>query len=133
MPERVYNRGKAPGLTTKELFTRMNTNAKILDEGGKIVTKWTVICTMVTDKEKSELMGKVIEITVRTVMKKHMFMFDGKAYLQSEGGAIGLRLMGVVARIIMDRWSGTMKRRMMLNKMEYFLMIKYVDDVYVFL
>ena len=76
-------------------------------------------------------MGKVIEITVRTVMKKHMF--DGKAYLQSEGGVIGLKLMGVVARIIMDRWSGTMKRRMTLNKMEYFLMIGYVDDVYVFL
>ena len=62
-----------------------------------------------------------------------MFMFDGKAYLQNEGGAIGLRLTGVVARIMMDRWSGIMKRRMTLNKMEYYLQIKYVDDVYVFL
>ena len=60
-------------------------------------------------------------------------MFDGQAYLQSEGGAIGLRLTGVVAQIVMDMWSGTMKRRMTLNYFEYFLMIKYVDDIYVFL
>ena len=59
MPERAHVKGKAPGLTTKELFARMNTNAKILDEGGKIVTKWTEICTTTMDKEKSELMGKV--------------------------------------------------------------------------
>ena len=60
-------------------------------------------------------------------------MFDGQAYLQSEGGAIGLQLTGVVARIIMDRWSGTMRRRMMINHLECFLMTKYVDDVYIFL
>ena len=44
-----------------------------------------------------------------------------------------MRLTGVVARVIMDRWSGMMKRRMTMNKMEYFLQMKYVDDVYVFL
>ena len=59
-------------------------------------------------------------------------MFDGQAYLQSEGGAIGLQLTGVVARIIMDRWSGTMRRRMMINHLECFLMTKYVDDMYIF-
>ena len=50
----------------------MNNNAKILYEGGKIVTKWTVICTNVMEKEKAELMGKVLEIGIRTLMKKHM-------------------------------------------------------------
>ena len=37
MPERKHTKGKAPGLTMKELFARMNTNAKILDEGVKLL------------------------------------------------------------------------------------------------
>ena len=48
-------------------------------------------------------------------------------------GAIGLRLTGLVARVVMDRWAGKMKMKMTINKMEYYLMTKYVDDVFVFL
>ena len=69
----------------------------------KIVTKWTMICDKVTDKQKAELMGKVLEICIREIMKNHIFIFDGQAYLQTEGGVIGLRLTGIVARVVMDR------------------------------
>ena len=66
-------------------------------------------------------------------MGNHVYIFDGQAYLQTEGGVIGLRLTGLVARVVMDRWSGKMKMRMTLNFMEYYLMVKYVDNVFVFL
>ena len=66
-------------------------------------------------------MGKIKEICVREIMGNHVYIFDGQAYLQTEGGAIGLRLME------------KMKMRMMLNFMEYHLKVKYVDDVFVFL
>jgi hypothetical protein len=84
------------------------------------------------DVEKSELMGKVLEICVREIMGNHMFIFDGQVYLQTEGGAIGLRLTWLVARVIMDRWEGKMKMKITLNFMEYYLLVKYVDNVYVF-
>ena len=42
-------------------------------------------------------------------MGNHIYMFDGQAYLQTKGGAIGLRLTGLVARVVMDRWAGKMK------------------------
>jgi hypothetical protein len=40
-----------------------------------------------------------------------MYIFDGQAYLQTEGGAIGLRLTGLVARVIMDRRAEKMKEK----------------------
>ena len=33
-----------------------------------------------------------------------MYQFDGKLYKQRAGGVIGLRLTGVVAGIVTDRW-----------------------------
>ena len=44
-----------------------------------------------------------MEISVIDIMKNHMFIFDGQAYLQTKGGAIGLRLTGIVATVVMDR------------------------------
>ena len=103
MPVRKYVRGRAPGLNAKELITRMNSKAKILEEGGKIVSKMTMVYDKVTDKQKAELMGKVLEISVREIMKNHMFIFDGQAYLQTKGGAIGSILTGIVTRVVRDR------------------------------
>ena len=66
-------------------------------------------------------------VCIREIMKNHMYTFDGQAYLQNECEAIVLKLTGLVARIVMDRWAGKMKMIMTLNFMEYYLMVKYVD------
>ena len=95
-------------------------------------TKWTAINKNIMEEQKRELMGKVLEICIREIMGNHMYIFYGQAYLQTEGGVIGLRLTGLVARVVMDRWAGKMKEKMTLNKMEYYLMTKYVDNVCVF-
>ena len=131
MPKRKFTRGMAPTLNTKEVIKRMNQKAKMLEEGEEVETKWTIISKNIMEVQKSELMGKVLEICIREIMGNHMYIFDGQAYLQTEGGAIGLRLTGLVARVIMDRWAGKMKAKMTINKMECYLMTKYVDDVYV--
>ena len=133
MPNRKFTRGMAPTLNTKEVIKRMNQKAKMLEEGVEVETKWTVISKDITEVQKSELMGKVLEICVREIMGNHMYIFDGQAGQDGQGSVIGLRLTGLVARVIMDRWAGKMKAKMTINKMDYYLMVKYVDDVYVFL
>ena len=133
MPKRKFKKGMAPTINTKEIIQRLNQKAQMLADGVVIKTKWTEINENITEKQKSELMGKVLEICVREIMGNHVYMFDGQAYLQTEGGAIGLRLTGLVARVVMDRWAGKMKAKMTINYMEWYLLVKYVDDVYTFL
>jgi hypothetical protein len=75
----------------------------MLEKGEVIKTKWSTINENINDVQKSELMGKVLEICIHEIMGNQMYIFDGQAYLQTEGGAIGLRLTGLVARVTMDR------------------------------
>ena len=78
MPVRKFNRGRAPTLNMKEVIQILNQKAKMLEDGVVIKTKWTAINENITDAQKSELMGKVLEICVREIMGNHMFIFDGK-------------------------------------------------------
>ena len=134
MPVRKYTRGKAPGITTKEIWNRLNQKAEMLARGEKIpVSKWTAIVTNINEEDKAKLVGKVIEIAIREIMGNHMYSFDGQTYLQTEGGAIGLRLTGLVARVVMDHWAVLMRRKMTINKIETIMMSKYVDDVFTIL
>ena len=45
------------------------------------------------------------------------------------GGAIGLRLTGVVARIVMDSWERRFLNTLAKAEIKVYLMRKYVDDV----
>jgi hypothetical protein len=129
MPEKKYTREKDPGLTNKEIWTRLNQRAEMLANGVKLTSKWTAIVTNISNEDKSNLVGNVIEITVRDIMGNHVYMFDGQGYLQTKGGAIGLRFTGLVAREVMDHWAVLMRRKMTINKMEIIMMSKYNDDV----
>ena len=62
-----------------------------------------------------------------------MFKFGGKIYLQQEGGSIGLRLTGSVARVVTDKWCRLLRNKMEINNMEVKLMVKYMDDLNLFL
>ena len=62
-----------------------------------------------------------------------MFEFGGKKNIQKDRGSIGLRLMGVLVRILMDKRSKRMRLKMEMNKMRTKLFVKYVDDINVFI
>ena len=76
----------------------------MLEDVIKIVTQSMQISENITEEVKSELVGEVLVICVREIMKNHVYIFNGQAYLQNEGGAIGLRLKGLVAKVVMDGW-----------------------------
>ena len=56
-------------------------------------------------------------------------MYRNKYYRQKAGGAIGLRLTGVVARIVMDRWAREFLVTLGRAGMDVHMLRKYVDDV----
>ena len=92
--------------------------------------KWAPTDTSkLSDKDKRKIMAKVIKVSIKTVFKNHMYKFKGRTYRQSAGGVIGLRLMSVVARVIMDNWATLFLQKLVETRMDVYLLVKYVDDV----
>ena len=58
-----------------------------------------------------------------------MYQFEGKMRIQSEGGPIGLRLTGVVARLVMKFWEKKFLELVKENLITIYLLAWYVDDV----
>ena len=51
----------------------------------------------VPPESRRKLLGKVIEVAIRTTFSNHVYLYNNKLYKQTRGGSIGLRLTGVVA------------------------------------
>ena len=56
-----------------------------------------------TSKQMKLLLAAVIAIAIKEVFSSHVYKFLGRVYLQLSGGAIGLRLMSISARIRIAR------------------------------
>ena len=76
-----------------------------------------------------EVVGRCVEIAVRTVFQNFTYNFGGQIYLQRDGGPIGNRLTMACSRVVMQEWGE-----------QYFSILKeaglvitlfkiYVDDV----
>ena len=70
-----------------------------------------------------------MEVAVRTTFRNHLYQFEGKFRIQAKGGPIGLRLTGVVARIVMDHWAAKFREMAKANSITIYMFKKYVDDV----
>ena len=124
VPKRKYRKGTRPGINTKETVGK-----KKEGESEELVTKWEFSRTDFTEMEKRNLLAKVVEIAVRTTFRNHLYQFEGKMRVQAEGGPIGLRLTGVVARIVMDYWARKFKELVKANNLTIYMFRKYVDDI----
>ena len=80
-------------------------------------------------QEERKVLAKVIEVAIRSIFANHVYRFDGQLYKKTEGGIIGLRLTGIVARIIMDRWSQGFLELMKASNISLDMISKYVNDV----
>ena len=83
----------------------------------------------VSREERKKLFGKVIEVAVLTTFRNHIYMYRNDLYKQKRGGAIGLRLTGVVARLVMDRWARIFLGHLSAGEVEVYMLKKYVDDI----
>ena len=82
-----------------------------------------------TSQEESAIVSKVIIVEIETSFSNHIYELMGNLYLQLAGGAIGVRLTGEVARIIMDRWAKDVRASLSRSKLEVYHLSKYVDEV----
>ena len=56
----------------------------------------------ISRQERKQVFGKVLEVAIKAMFSNHIYTYKNELYRQNNGGAIGLRLTGVIARIVMD-------------------------------
>ena len=104
-PLTVAPSASAHGLTLPTTTPPTSTGDGECDEEEEgVETKWGPAPEITTDAGKKTVMAKVIELAIMAVMNNHYYQFGGRYLKQGTGGAIGLRLTGLVCRIVMDRW-----------------------------
>ena len=71
IPRRRFKKGVRPGPTTEELSKKRKYNEKGEEEEGE--TKWVFRRKVLSAKEKRQILGKVVEISTRTVFRNHIY------------------------------------------------------------
>ena len=74
------------------------------------------------------LMAAAIRIGVLTVFETHVYAFGGHEFKQSDGGPIGLRFTGVLARIRVNHWANKVINILESNNIKVLLAKSYVVD-----
>ena len=91
--------------------------------------RWVPVREPASKVGKRKVLGKVLEVALRAPFKNHIYTYKNELFRQKRGGAIGLRLTGIVARIVMDRWSRMFLERLGQAEIDVHLLKKYVNDV----
>jgi hypothetical protein len=149
IPTRLHRKGAKPGVRTKELAGGMqgskeakDTMRMMKEKADKLPpgttrdsnpshedTKWTTTSTVPTKQEERLITAKVLEVAVRMILRHHIYKFGNKFYRQRTGGPMGLKLMGIVARIVMDIWARTLQTKLAESLITLEMLVKYVDDI----
>ena len=118
LPKRKFKKGTKPTVTGP-----VAAGPSVDDD-----SQWVFPKVEMTEQEKKLLLATVVQIGVRTVFGTHLYQFGGKIYHQQQGGPIGLRATGAVARIVMGEWDITLQRILNENNITKEEAARYVDD-----
>ena len=119
VPRRRYNRGRKPGVTSKEALG----GDRERDED-----KWIFPSREPSETEKKSLIAACLEIGVRTSFQNSVYQFGGKYFLQSTGGPIGARVTMAVSRIVMYQWGKNLQKILREAEVKIWMDSLYVDD-----
>ena len=75
------------------------------------------------------MMSFAIRVSMRVVLKNHIFRFNNKIYKQTRGGAIGVGVAGDVGNFFMIWWDRKLNQMLQQNGIEVQLYSRYVDDI----
>ena len=115
---RVSRSGRKPGITT----------AEVLDRGPKVVPKFAAPAMAPTPDQKKLMVAIALKSLVLASLTNHMFSFNNKIYLQTSGGAIGDRLVGVLGDILGSVWSNDFLDKLKDSNIIPKIAKLYVDD-----
>ena len=92
-------------------------NFNVEEPKEELESLWGLSPESYSEKMKKRILAKVIEVAILTVLENHYYTFAGKLYKQGKGCPIGLRLSGIVCRIVMDRL--VRKIKVIVGKMDW--------------
>ena len=123
VPRRKHEAAKNILMSTEEITERSE----------RTVSKFHTACREPTREEVRRMMGVALEETVKTAMRNHVYTFNGEVRRQSEGGAIGNKLTGAMAKVYMNRWTRQLKYNLAqatedIDDFELYVLKYYVDD-----
>ena len=75
------------------------------------------------------MIASMMEIMVKNIMKNHCYQFDGKLYQQQAGAPIGLKLSGILARLVMLKFDKLYIEKLRNLKIDIVLYQRYIDDL----
>ena len=78
--------------------------------------------------QQKKMMAMVVAYGVKLVMSNHLYSVGDEFYLQEGGGAIGLELTGIVARVFMMHWDKKFLAKVQLAGLIIEWYKRYVDD-----
>ena len=90
-------------------------------------TKWA-IARRPGVVQKRKMLALAVSVGVQCVMSSHTYMVGDTAYLQTEGGAIGLELTGAVSRPFMQKWDRNYLKQIKAAGIDMKMYERYVDD-----
>ena len=91
--------------------------------------KWTKTPAMYSEEERRMLIKQVVKAMIKVTFSHHYYKWGEELYRQMEGGSIGLRATGSVARAVMAAWIEEFHSRVQRLGITVYLLGKYVDDV----
>ena len=89
---------------------------------------WSIPKVEWSKQEERLVIAEMTHIGVIVMMNSHLFRWDGKIFLQRQGGPIGLRSTCAVARITMMYWDGKLSEYMEANNIRLDMGARYMDD-----
>ena len=95
LPQRKFKKGQKPKVT--------GTNAMAAEP--KNTDFWIFPKRQFSPEEQSLLLGKALEVAVKTLFTTHLYQFGGRIYRQISGSPIGTRFSMSTSRVVMGMWT----------------------------
>ena len=92
LPIGKSTRGTEPGMGSESLKKRKY----------KVENQWIFPRKNPTEEEKKEMVGLILEVSIRVLWENYCYNFGGETFLQQEGGPIGQRPTMAASRIVMN-------------------------------
>ena len=90
--------------------------------------QWIFPKVVLSQKDKTEIIGTVLSIAVTELFKNHFYTFGGEIFHQKEGGPIGLRGTCAIARLCMQLFDVKWERELDKHMLRTWLIARYMDD-----
>ena len=99
---RRNNGNRRPGITTKEIIGDRSSGESL----------WVPPRRRPSVIERKKMTARMVEIGLVQVMTNNVYKFGGDIRIQKEGGAIGVRATGDVAKAVMVDWDSKFNERL---------------------